>query len=249
MRVFPPVSLLPLLVIQLSIIHHGENFAVAFLVRTTLSTFLDTRRFNPTHNRDHDYEMKRRLRSLLSSSLLPLYTIPSTVVFGGCTPRTRTSIMIRMTTHDDDTTEDDTTENSAQHIGESSSSSEEFEFDSLDVMLAKARKRGIFLLPYYKLIALLSRPVLKLTLPLPSLSSNQSIDKDIEQRPSFITVGDTIFMTVAVLLGSTGFSVGYFIGKLTANVVRSVEGLPIGLAELWTVSLAIGFDTVYVNFF
>jgi len=255
MRVFPLISLLLLLV------RHGANFAVAFLVTTPLSTFHVSKRFYPAHDRDHDYKFstfyrlndktRSQLRSLSSSSLLPLYPFPSTVVSSVCTPRTQTSIMIHMTTHDNDTLDADSTEDNdgTQHIGEPSSSSEDLEFDSLDVMLAKARKRGMLLLPYYKLIALLSRPVLKLTLPFPSPSSNQRIDTDVNQRPSFITVGDTIFMTLAIYLGSIGFSVGYFVGKLTANAVRSVESLPVGLAELWTVILAIGFDTVYVNYF
>jgi len=120
-------------------------------------------------------------------------------------------------------------------------------------MLAKARKRPMLLLPYYKLVAFFSRPVLKLTLPSLSLpSSNQNTDTDIDtnQRPSFLTVGDTLFIAVAFFLGSTGFSIGYFVGKLTANSVRNVEGFPIALADsgLWTVCLAIGFDTIYVNF-
>lgn len=101
------------------------------------------------------------------------------------------------------------------------------------------------ILPYYKVVGFLNRPVLKLTLPQLSMYSDQNTNTD---RPSFLTLGDTLFMALAIYLGSTGFSVGYFVGKLTANAVRSVDGLPAGLAELWTVGLAILFDTLYINF-
>ena len=106
---------------------------------------------------------------------------------------------------------------------------EEYNFDSLDVMLTKARKRKMVLLPY-KIQAIANKPIINLF------------------NKSSLNLGECMLIFVAIKLGSIGFCVGYVIGKVSTRFLRGVDA-PIVLVELWTVLLAVGLDVVWNNLF
>lgn len=94
------------------------------------------------------------------------------------------------------------------------------EFDPLDVMLAKARKRGVN--PMFRIQAFTDTPVLKLGIVL--------------------TRGDLAFSTVAALIGAKGFALGLILGKWSLNLKLLRENLSPLVAQLYPVLLAIAFD-------
>mmetsp|Transcript_6771 Transcript_6771/g.9941 ORF Transcript_6771/g.9941 Transcript_6771/m.9941 type:complete len:182 (+) Transcript_6771:85-630(+) len=98
-------------------------------------------------------------------------------------------------------------------------------FEPLDVMLERARKRKMVLLPY-RIQALTNKPIVRLG------------------SYAALTAGDTILILVAIKLGSIGFSVGYVLGKGTKKMVQRKN---ISLAELWVVGLAVGADILWNN--
>ena len=108
------------------------------------------------------------------------------------------------------------------------------EFDSLEVILEKARKRptSIMLLPY-KIQAFMNKPLIII----PTIQSSPSSSSS---SPSVITLGDVAFVLFAIKLDSLGFAVGYTIGKLTTPYLREqkVIPIPIALIELWTLFFA-----------
>jgi hypothetical protein len=92
-------------------------------------------------------------------------------------------------------------------------------FDSLDVILERARQRNKFGLQFTKLQAILSKPVLGVPL----------------------TLGDTALVIAGISIGSAGFAVGWIAGKLTASSLpRSL--LPPPVLQLWPVAVAILCD-------
>ena len=97
----------------------------------------------------------------------------------------------------------------------------------LDVILKKARKRKMVLLPY-RIQAIANKPVLNLF------------------NFTSLTIGECALILVAIKLNSYGFCVGYVIGKGTSPFVRN-SNMPIALVELWTVLLAVGFDVIWNN--
>lgn len=107
-------------------------------------------------------------------------------------------------------------------------------FESLDIVLNKARKRPMIMLLPYKIQAIFNKPIITLSLPTVSV-------------PSVITIGDLLLALIALKLDSVGFAFGYIFGKLTTQYLRENEILPIALIELWTVILAVGLDVVWKN--
>ena len=110
------------------------------------------------------------------------------------------------------------------------------EFQSLDIILEKARKRQMFMLFPYRAQAFLNKPLFQISI-LPS--------KNV--LPTVITTGDIIFVLFAIQLNSIGFAVGYTIGKLTVQSLRMANAVPMALTELWTVTLAVILDVLWRN--
>jgi hypothetical protein len=106
---------------------------------------------------------------------------------------------------------------------------EEYQFDSLDVMLNKARNRKMVLLPY-KIQTIANKPIINLL------------------GKSSLNLGECILILAAIRLGSTGFCIGYVGGKLTTRFLGKLN-VPIALVQLWTVLLAVGLDVVWNNIF
>jgi hypothetical protein len=104
-------------------------------------------------------------------------------------------------------------------------------FDSLDVMLERARKRP-GPMPLYRLQAWLDGPILKLDSFAPSL-------------PVF-TRSDALLIAVAIFIRADGFALGLVIGKLTATPFRKLVKPPVQvqilLMPFWPVLWAIGLD-------
>ena len=107
----------------------------------------------------------------------------------------------------------------------------EYQFDSLDVVLDRARKRKMVLLPY-QIQAITNKPLIPINL----------------NRTIYLTLGETLLILVAFKLESYGFCVGYVLGKDTRGLLMRAGG-PILLVELWTVSLAVGLDILWNNIF
>jgi len=107
----------------------------------------------------------------------------------------------------------------------------EYEFDSLDVVLDRARKRKMVLLPF-QIQAITNKPLIPINF----------------NRTIYLTVGEAALLLVALNLGSYGFGIGYVVGKGTREALRNVGG-PIFLVELWTVLLAVSFDIIWNNVF
>ena len=103
------------------------------------------------------------------------------------------------------------------------------EFDPLDVMLERARRRNRIPLLAARLGALADRPALPTILPL-----------------AFLSGGDVVLLAAATGLGAPGFALGMFLGKATGGELRE-RVLPRGLigatlAQLWPVGLGIVLD-------
>uniref|UniRef100_A0A7S3QIY4 Uncharacterized protein n=1 Tax=Chaetoceros debilis TaxID=122233 RepID=A0A7S3QIY4_9STRA len=113
---------------------------------------------------------------------------------------------------------------------------EEPYFDSLDIVLERARKRQMVMLPI-QIQAIAGKTVIKLGL------GNSS------SATSYLTVGDCVLILVAVKLGSVGFSIGYVIGKASSPILRSSGTTPIMIVELWAGGLAVVFDIFWNNVF
>lgn len=98
---------------------------------------------------------------------------------------------------------------------------EEPEFEPLDVMLDRARKRGVN--PMIRIQALAGAPLLKGSgIPL--------------------TRGDALFTATALLIGAKGFAVGLLVGKATSSRLPFRQDLPPLLVQLYPVLLAIACD-------
>ena len=106
---------------------------------------------------------------------------------------------------------------------------EEYHFDSLDVMLNKARNRKMVLLPY-KIQIIANKPIINLL----GMSS--------------LNLGECLLILAAIRLGSIGFCIGYLGGKLTTRFLGKLNA-PIALVQLWTVLLAVFSDVVWNNIF
>lgn len=102
-------------------------------------------------------------------------------------------------------------------------------FDSLDVVLERARKRKIILLPM-QLQALANKPVIKL-------------------GNIYLTTGDCALIAIALKLGSVGFSIGYVIGKSSTPIISRSNLVPIMFVQLWTGALAVVSDIIWNNLF
>jgi hypothetical protein len=100
---------------------------------------------------------------------------------------------------------------------------EDFEYDSLDVVLERARQRRPSF--FTKVMGKLTQPIV------PALPWVSGID--------------FFYITVALVLDAKGFSLGYGIGKATnyylAKTVSSSQGK---LIRWWPVILAIGMDQI-----
>ena len=101
---------------------------------------------------------------------------------------------------------------------------EEPEFEPLDVMLQKARKRGVN--PILKVQAFFDAPTLMVA-PL-----------------YWLTRGDATFAILALLIGAKGFVLGLLLGKWTASLGLLPRGTNLSpqLIQLYPVLLAIIFD-------
>ena len=108
-------------------------------------------------------------------------------------------------------------------------SEEQPSFDSLDIVLERARKRKSVLLPI-QLQAITSKQVTRF-------------------GNIYITFGDCMLMAFALKLGSIGFSIGYIFGKVSTPIVRRNNSFPIIITEIWSGGLAIIFDIVWNNVF
>ena len=107
------------------------------------------------------------------------------------------------------------------------------EFDSLENVLDRARKRKMIMLPY-QIQAITSKSLIPLN----------------TKRTINLNVGETILILIGIKLGSYGFGLGYTIGKASQNWARVKLGSGnLLLAELWTVSLAISMDVICNNLF
>ena len=106
---------------------------------------------------------------------------------------------------------------------------EKYQFDSLDVMLNKARRRKVVMLPY-RIQSIANKPVFNIF------------------NKSTLNLGDCVLILVATKLGSMGFCIGYITGKSTTWFLREIDA-PIIMVEIWTVALAVGLDVVWNNIF
>ena len=106
-----------------------------------------------------------------------------------------------------------------------------YQFDSLDVMLDRARKRKMVLLPS-QIQAIANKPLIPINL----------------NRTTYLTIGEVVLILVAFKLESYGFCVGYVLGKSTQGLLMS-RGGPILLVQLWTVFLAVSLDIAWNNIF
>lgn len=106
-----------------------------------------------------------------------------------------------------------------------------YQFDSLDVMLDRARKRKMVMLPY-QIQAIANKPLIPINL----------------NRTTYLTIGEVVLILVAFKLESYGFCVGYVLGKSTQGLLMS-RGGPILLVQLWTVFLAVSLDIAWNNIF
>ena len=106
-----------------------------------------------------------------------------------------------------------------------------YQFDSLDVMLDRARKRKMVLLPS-QIQAIANKPLIPINL----------------NRTTYLTIGEVVLILVAFKLESYGFCVGYVLGKSTQGLLMS-RGGPILLVQLWTVFLAVSLDIAWNNTF
>jgi hypothetical protein len=107
----------------------------------------------------------------------------------------------------------------------------EYQFDSLDIVLDRARNRKMVLLPY-QIQAITNKPLIPINF----------------NRTIYLTVGELALLLVALKLGAYGFSIGYVVGKGTREAFRNAGG-SILLVELWTVFLAVSFDIIWNNVF
>jgi len=95
------------------------------------------------------------------------------------------------------------------------------EFEPLDVILDRARKRGVN--PMIRVQAFLNAPV----------------------APSWkipFTRGDVAFSTFAIAVGAKGFALGLVVGKLTSRRLTKSFDLPPLVVQLYPVLLAIACD-------
>jgi len=97
---------------------------------------------------------------------------------------------------------------------------QENEFDSLDVVLERARKRNQLPLFLGGLLATFQRPAF----------------------PRFLTWGDVIFVLVAVFLNAKGFAVGLVAGKASEKSLQQWGGVPPTILQFWPVGFAILLD-------
>lgn len=139
------------------------------------------------------------------------------------TKRTSNANIILLSKKDDETDQYDTT--TQPTIPD--------EFDSLENVLDRARKRKMIMLPY-QIQAITSKSLIPLN----------------TKRTINLNIGETILILIGIKLGSYGFGIGYTIGKASQNWVRVKLGSGnLLLAELWTVSLAISMDVICNNLF
>ena len=129
------------------------------------------------------------------------------------------------TNNDESVFTDNTTTNSTKVQLEDNS----IQFESLDHMLERVRKRQIMNTPL-QLQAILNRPILQ-------LGTNKP----------YLNVGEIALILISVKLGSYGFSSGYIIGKRTLPDIRKSNIVPIFFTELWPGVLAIILDVIYTN--
>lgn len=107
------------------------------------------------------------------------------------------------------------------------------EFDSLENILDRARKRKMIMLPY-QIQAITNKSLIPLN----------------TKRTISLNIGETILILIGIKLGSYGFGIGYTIGKASQNWARVKLGSGnLLLAELYTVSLAISMDVICNNLF
>ena len=107
------------------------------------------------------------------------------------------------------------------------------EFDSLENILDRARKRKMIMLPY-QIQAITSKSLIPLN----------------PKRTISLNIGETILILIGIKLGSYGFGLGYAIGKASQNWARVKLGSGnLLFAELWTVILAISMDVLCNNLF
>ena len=107
------------------------------------------------------------------------------------------------------------------------------EFDSLENILDRARKRKMIMLPY-QIQAITNKSLIPLN----------------TKRTISLNIGETILILIGIKLGSYGFGIGYTIGKASQNWARVKLGSGnLVLAELYTVSLAISMDVICNNLF
>lgn len=106
---------------------------------------------------------------------------------------------------------------------EPTSTDDKIEFEPLDVMLQRARKREIN--PMLRVQALWSAPLLAPILNAP------------------ISRGDAVFVLLALALHAPGFAVGFVTAKLTARRLLP-KGLPRVVVQFYPVLLALACDQV-----
>ena len=171
--------------------------------------------------------------SVAFSQNMLLAPLPSSSKFACCKKSysSRNMLLVQVSklrAHPTDKSEEISTiteEEKCKHAGEEKE--EEYEFDSLDTMLTKARNRKMALLPY-RVQAFTGKPIINLF------------------NTSSLTIGECTLILVALKLGSIGFCGGYVVGKATTQYLRQSDA-PVVLVELWTVLLAVGFDIVWNN--
>ncbi len=122
-----------------------------------------------------------------------------------------------------------------QIINESSGSPEDHKpvFDSLDVVLERARKRKMVLLPI-RIQSFANKPLVKLG------------------TFTYLSVGECALLLIAIKLESYGFSLGYVVGKGTAPYLRrkiSTDSPMAAFVELWAGGFAIFSDVIWNNVF
>ncbi len=120
-------------------------------------------------------------------------------------------------------------------IGESKSEHPENDpvFDSLDVVLERARKRKMVLLPI-QIQSIANKPLVKLG------------------TFAYLSIGECALLLIAIKLESYGFSLGYVVGKGTTPYLRrkfSTDSSMAAFVELWSGGLAIFSDVIWNNVF
>lgn len=99
---------------------------------------------------------------------------------------------------------------------------EESEFEPLDVMLARARKRKV--IPLLRVQAFFGAPVV--------------------ESLTWLTRGDAVFAVIAISIGAKGFVLGLLLGKWSVSAGLFPQGmnLPPQLLQLYPLLLAIALD-------